>query len=734
MGKKNRYKKTVQQGNVNREPVAPDTHALIITQTERGEVDIEDYLSAIKEAESVDYRNNSRLIDLIEDALMDGHLSSVREKRQAAILRNRPEFLRDGKIDKGVNAQIRSPWFRSLLLDIIDADEYGNTLVQFRREGEWINYDKIPRKHYDAVRRIVKTRQSDIEGISFDEYRHMMLIGDPRSLGRLTKAALYVIYKRNSMSDFAAFIEKFGRPFIEGEYDGYDEKIRRKLLNDLFRHSGGSVLVRPAGSKITLHDIASKGATGELHKTFIQLCDEEISKLYLGSTLTVEVGDKGTQALGNVHQEGQEDVAGLTKQWLLDVLNYELTDVLTDLGLRTRGGEFSFAAPKTKNLTARANVDQTLFNMGVAFPESYFAETYGIPAAEDGERVISKYALEAQAKPEPDLTPTPEPEPEPEPKPEPEKDPKPEPAEEEDEDAGAKAGAKKGRSVKNRLFGWFRRPAAKNDFKAKMIALYRPAVASSEAGFVFDQTLLNAALERIYKGEINPQTEIEENLFEAFRQVLNEAVDQAFPGITASDPDYDFYEELRSNNDVFAAFKTHKMQNEIAAELLDGDGVLKSFSQWRKDVESIVDHHTEHYLRVEYDTAVIRAHHAAEWRQFEREREILPRLKWIPSTSVTPRESHMVFWNRVFEMNDPILNIHRPGDEWGCKCGLSATDEPATDNSGVAGKGSAHDPGLGGNPGITGQIFSDDHPYIADAGRGAAKAVKKHLKNLGENE
>lgn len=734
MGKKNRYKKTVQQGNVNREPVAPDTHALIITQTERGEVDIEDYLSAIKEAESVDYRNNSRLIDLIEDALMDGHLSSVREKRQAAILRNRPEFLRDGKIDKGVNAQIRSPWFRSLLLDIIDADEYGNTLVQFRREGEWINYDKIPRKHYDAVRRIVKTRQSDIEGISFDEYRHMMLIGDPRSLGRLTKAALYVIYKRNSMSDFAAFIEKFGRPFIEGEYDGYDEKIRRKLLNDLFRHSGGSVLVRPAGSKITLHDIASKGATGELHKTFIQLCDEEISKLYLGSTLTVEVGDKGTQALGNVHQEGQEDVAGLTKQWLLDVLNYELTDVLTDLGLRTRGGEFSFAAPKTKNLTARANVDQTLFNMGVAFPESYFAETYGIPAAEDGERVISKYALEAQAKPEPDPTPTPEPEPEPEPKPEPEKDPKPEPAEEEDEDAGAKAGAKKGRSVKNRLFGWFRRPAAKNDFKAKMIALYRPAVASSEAGFVFDQTLLNAALERIYKGEINPQTEIEENLFEAFRQVLNEAVDQAFPGITASDPDYDFYEELRSNNDVFAAFKTHKMQNEIAAELLDGDGVLKSFSQWRKDVESIVDHHTEHYLRVEYDTAVIRAHHAAEWRQFEREREILPRLKWIPSTSVTPRESHMVFWNRVFEMNDPILNIHRPGDEWGCKCGLSATDEPATDNSGVAGKGSAHDPGLGGNPGITGQIFSDDHPYIADAGRGAAKAVKKHLKNLGENE
>ena len=85
-------------------------------------------------------------------------------------------------------------------------------------------------------------------------------------------------------------------------------------------------------------------------------------------------------------------------------------------------------------------------------------------------------------------------------------------------------------------------------------------------------------------------------------------------------------------------------------------------------------------------------------------------------------------------MDDPILNAHRPGDEWGCKCGLSSTDEPATDNSSVAGTGPTPSPGLGGNPGKTGMIFSEDHPYYTDAGKGAAKAVKQHLKNLGENE
>ena len=721
MASKGKYKKVVQQGNIHREPVDGGTHALIISQTERGGLDVNDYMEALRSAEAVDYPDRAKLIDIQAETITDAHVHAVRQKRTAMILSSPIEFTREGVVDEKIGEQIASPWFQNLCVDIVEAEEYGNTLVQFRREGDWLNYNSIPRKHYDPVRRIVKTRQTDIEGISFDEYRDLLLIGEPRELGLLTKAALYVIYKRNAMSDFAAFIEKFGRPFIEGEYDGYDEKIRRKLLQDLFTHAGGSVLVRPAGSKINLHDIASKGATSDLHKAFITLCNEEISKLYLGSTLTVEVGEKGTQALGTVHQAGQDQLGRLAKQRLLNVLNYELTDIFASLGLDTRGGEFSFSVPQNKDLSARVQIDQMLYSMGVPFPASYFHETYGIPAPDKTEEIISKNPTPALAEPkkEPEKTP----------------DPEPEPIEEEDPDsAEEKVDRKKERSAKNRLFGWFRGLGHKNDFKAKMIALYRPAVSSSESGFLFDQSLLFAALERIYKGEVDVQTEIEANLFEAFRMVLNDAVDQAFPGIGSGSSDFEFYEQIRSNIDVFAAFKTHKMQNEIAAELLDGDGILKSFSQWKKDVQSLVDHHTDHYLRVEYDTAIIRAHHAADWRQFERERKILPRLKWIPSTSVTPRESHRVFWNRIFEMDDPILNLHRPGDEWGCKCGLSATDEPATDNSGVSSKGSAPSPGLGGNPGITGKIFSEDHPYYTEASKGAAKAVKQHLKKPGENE
>ncbi|MCB6967339.1 phage head morphogenesis protein, partial [Phocaeicola dorei] len=78
------------------------------------------------------------------------------------------------------------------------------------------------------------------------------------------------------------------------------------------------------------------------------------------------------------------------------------------------------------------------------------------------------------------------------------------------------------------------------------------------------------------------------------------------------------------------------------------------------------------------DTAVIRAHQAADWRQFEREKDVLPNLKWMPSTSIHPGADHRIFWGTIRPIDDPFWNEHKPGDRWNCKCTLSSTDEAPT--------------------------------------------------------
>lgn len=241
--------------------------------------------------------------------------------------------------------------------------------------------------------------------------------------------------------------------------------------------------------------------------------------------------------------------------------------------------------------------------------------------------------------------------------------------------------------------------------------------------------MLRRALRNIYSQNFHPATDIEINLFDEICNKIDEATQKGFDESGAVDPDDDFRAAILRNNEVFAAFKVHRMQNDMARLLLDSNGNLKPFEQWQKEVMPIASHQVGHWLRTEYDTAVLRAHQAADWQQFEREKDVLPNLRWMPSTSVNPGKDHMVFWGTVRPIDDPFWSQHRPGDRWNCKCDLSSTDDPVTEIPGFTTKDNPH-PGLDNNPGKDGKLFSDTHPYIANAYPGAKKAVKKLMGEL----
>lgn len=150
--------------------------------------------------------------------------------------------------------------------------------------------------------------------------------------------------------------------------------------------------------------------------------------------------------------------------------------------------------------------------------------------------------------------------------------------------------------------------------------------------------------------------------------------------------------------------------------MIDSEGNLKDYDQWVKDTASINSHYNKAWLRTEYDTAVLRAQMAADWKQFEADADVLPNLKWMPTTSVTPREQHRVFWSEglTLPIDDPFWNKHRPGDLWNCKCWLEQTDEPATAKKDLPKESEMPSPmpGLEGNPAKTEEIFSQDHPHF----------------------
>ena len=120
------------------------------------------------------------------------------------------------------------------------------------------------------------------------------------------------------------------------------------------------------------------------------------------------------------------------------------------------------------------------------------------------------------------------------------------------------------------------------------------------------------------------------------------------------------------------------------------------------------------------------------WRLF-------PNLRWLPSRSATPREEHVRFYNRVWAKTDPFWQQNQPGNLWNCKCDWEETDDPCTAANPTT---PIRHNGLEGNPALTGQVFTDNHAYFAQAGgnrkerdraemaceNAASKAIKSKAK------
>lgn len=230
----------------------------------------------------------------------------------------------------------------------------------------------------------------------------------------------------------------------------------------------------------------------------------------------------------------------------------------------------------------------------------------------------------------------------------------------------------------------------------------------------FDVETIARALVNIYKQQVDIDHDIEQNLYRDTLRIMGDAMDNGFAQAAedgVSVPDQAFRDAFTHSAEVFSAFRVHKMQNDIAAQMLDSDGNVKPFSRFVKDVSPYIEHRNRAWLRTEYDTAIIRARNAAEWQQFQDEKDVYPNLEWIPSTSPNPGADHRVFWGTVLPVDDPFWDEHKPGDRWNCKCELRQTDKGCTAAPSSDGKSDAA-PGLESNPAKSKEVFSDNHPYF----------------------
>lgn len=245
-------------------------------------------------------------------------------------------------------------------------------------------------------------------------------------------------------------------------------------------------------------------------------------------------------------------------------------------------------------------------------------------------------------------------------------------------------------------------------------------------------------------GGFDVEHKIDPDLFTDSCTALNEAVDRAVKlSVKWGKPDKGFIRELKRNNAVFAAFKAHREQNDLAGLLVDDDGNARSFDSFRRAAAPVIGEYNVNWLQTEYATAVRVARTAVRFKQYEKDGDLYPNAEWLPSRAAEPRMSHRKYYHTVRRLTDPWWETHYPGCVWGCQCDMRNTDKPVThvgDNPAAPGaepttvppseEAGVRSPGLSRNPARSGELFSRDHPYFTSAYPGAEKAVEKKMQTI----
>ena len=225
----------------------------------------------------------------------------------------------------------------------------------------------------------------------------MLFVGSERNLGSLVDIMIAILYKRGSISDWAKFCNIFGIPIREYTYDAGDQEARRKIIEDARRQGSSAVYIHPKESSLVLHEPKNASATGELFENHANYWDRKISIRVLGNTLTTDANKVGTQALGEVHKEVEDEMNEDDRDTILDVLNYHMRPIFSNLGFNTEGGEFVFAKKDKTHPTQQVDIVLKLNSIGLPISDDYLYEFSGIPKPENYDELLAEKKAEKEA-------------------------------------------------------------------------------------------------------------------------------------------------------------------------------------------------------------------------------------------------------------------------------------------------------------------------------------------------
>jgi phage gp29-like protein len=306
------------------------------------------------------------------------------------------------------------PQFSFVLEELCDAPAYGYVVMEimWRNDGNRVGVDKIigrPQELFDFRQDLLDPPLGDLRFcpnmvspgqqvpqekflVSTSKPRH----GDRRGLPLLRRLYWPSWFKRQGLTLDLKFLEKpVGT--IAVMYDANNDDQQQKALAIAEALASEIAVAVPNSVKLIESLLGqTRQRDGKDYQLIIDYLDSEMTRAILGQTLATRGSEqqRGTQALGNVHQDMLYEIVRrdanqvsvvIDEQLLGPWLRWTYGDIALDRSYRPH---FKIDVEPEKDMLERARALKEARGL-VEIPKRYAREQLGIPAPEEGEELVN---------------------------------------------------------------------------------------------------------------------------------------------------------------------------------------------------------------------------------------------------------------------------------------------------------------------------------------------------------
>lgn len=327
---------------------------------------------------------------------VDGHFDSVKDKRFAAIT-SRPwtidgskgdakkakmleEYLWNLELRNTISQMLESIGYgfevHEIVWDAVDTD-MGKLILPTaikERPQEWFRFDGNGKLLFQDK----QNNRTAVPDKKFIVTSHRPTAENPYGKPVCAKCFWPLAFKKGGLKFWMIFVEKYGMPKAVGKCPPTTTENEQaqflKMLSGLVRDA---VAVIPQTGSVELLETKMSGTNP--HSELVHWADAEMSKAWLGETLTTEqTNTGGTQAMATVHNDVRKDLtiddAAMIEssfnqliRWIYE-LNWPNEKVIPWMNI---------ILPEDLQ-QARLERDSKLTQLGVKFNAQYITDVYGI--------------------------------------------------------------------------------------------------------------------------------------------------------------------------------------------------------------------------------------------------------------------------------------------------------------------------------------------------------------------